>query len=218
MSTTDIAQQALREPLQTDWNAYGNQSKYQRPPVPTKEGKAVVYYGVAEKVEEKVNQYEVDSEGNPFLNFELDPIKMTDGYIIRFARASTRPFMRNGEPIAGNPNQLAKYLKAAGVSAKPQTNDEYRRAVAATKGKRVGFTIDWEARNRDTGETVRGYDSFPDDPDNPGQKKAILKAGDVVTVRDRFGNITETRTITSEVLFANAKVRNFVAATPTAAK
>ena len=45
----------------------------------------------------------------------------------------------------------------------------------------------------------------PDDPDRPGQKKAILKQGD--TYKDKEGLV---HTVQSEVLFANARVRYFV--------
>jgi len=75
----------------------------------------------------------------------------------------------------------------------------------------VPLTLDWTARNKDTGESIRGYQNFPDDPDHPGQKKAILHAGD--TYRDRDG---ATQTVKADVLFANAVVRYFI--DPTRAK
>jgi hypothetical protein len=76
-------------------------------------------------------------------------------------------------------------------------------------GKTFSFTVQWEAYNKDTGERVRGMINFPDDPDRPGQKKSILKKGDIYTVRDKAGNIIETKQVESDVLFANARLRYF---------
>lgn len=212
---SDSAQLALREPAQCDWLNYNaGGSTYSAPPQAQVNGQNVIFYGVTTTAEERINQYAVDAEGNPYLNFLLDNVKLVngpaDGYLIRFTEASTKPFEKNGKIVVGNPNKLANYLRACGTQAKPQTNDQYRAAVKACLGKRFPFVADWEARNSDTGEKVKGFLSFPDDPERPGQKKAILKAGDVYTVRDFKGNITETKTVTSEVLFANLKLRFFV--------
>lgn len=222
--TNDISQTNLREPNQTDWDNYNSGSKYIAPPPALgADGRPITYYGIAEKAEEKANQYAVDSEGNAYLNFQLDPVKIVrsgghDGYVLRFTEASVKPFEKGGAPIKGNPNKLANFLRAAGLQARPQTNNEYRASVRAAIGKPFGFTIDWVAKNKETGEEVKGYSNFPDDPERPGMKKSILKAGDVVTERDAKGNVTGTRTITSEVLFANARLRFFQDAAPKVAR
>lgn len=215
----DMAQQGLREPEQTDWDNYpSGGSTYQAPPPALgPDGKAITYYGVAGDVKE-------DKPDEDFLQFIIDPIKIVrsgaaDGYPIRFTRASVKPFTKlnattgEREPIKGNPTKLANFLRACGLQAKPQTNSEYRASVSAVKGRTFPFTIDWEAYNKDTGEKVKGYRNFPDDPQRPGQKKSILKAGDVVTITDNKGNIIETKTIQSEVLFANARLSYFQDAT-----
>ena len=71
----------------------------------------------------------------------LDPIRITDatyaGKEIRFTRASVKPFKRNGEPMKGNPSKLGNFLRSAGLQAKPQTNSEWRAAVAAAKSKPI---------------------------------------------------------------------------------
>ena len=209
--STDIAQMKLREPEQTDWVNYNAGSKYQAPPaVVNDRGENVVFQGIVGGVEAKANQFAVDSEGNPFLNFQIDPITLPDGTIVRFTEASVKPFEKNGSPVKGNPSKLGNFLKATGTQAKPQSNSEWIAAVNATKGRKVYFVGDWEARNSSTGEKVKGYSCFPDDPERPGLKKSILKAGDIVTERDYKGNVTGTKTIESEVLFANLKVRYFV--------
>lgn len=216
---SDTAQMNLREPEQVDWDNYNSGSKF-APPPPALDanGKPIVYYGVVGEAKE-------DEPDRGFLSFLLDPIKIVrsgngaDGYSIRFTRASVRPFTKkdaSGEevPVKGNPNKLANFLRAVGLQVKPQTNSDYRAAVKAASGRTFPFTIDWEAYNKDTGERVKGYLSFPEDPERPGQRKAILKAGDVVTERDNKGVITGTRTVQSEVLFANARLRYFQDATP----
>jgi hypothetical protein len=210
---TDISQTSLVEAPQVDWENYGKTSSYVAPPPALgQDGKAITYYGIGEAKEDKPTK-----EG--FLQFLIDPIKIVrsgtaDGYVLRFTRASVKPFSKrdaNGEmvPIKGNPNALANFLRACGLSAKPQVNADYRAAVQACKGKAFPFTIDWEAYNKDTGESVKGYRSFPDDPFRPGSKKSILKAGDVITEYDAKGNQTGVRVVQSEVLFANARLKFF---------
>lgn len=216
----DMAQTGLREPEQLDWDTAFKGSTYSAPPPATgADGKPIVYYG--QVVEAK--------ESNPdqgYLNYQVD-LKLTkagqyDGTRVR-TWVSARPFMKRNaagelEPIKGNPNSLAKFLRSAGLQAKPQTNSEYAASVKAVNGKALPFTIDWVAKNKDTGENVRGFANFPDDLERPGQKKSILRAGDVVTERDNKGVITGTRIITSEIMFANAQLRYFQDATPKAVR
>lgn len=196
----------LREPEQMNWENYNPSSKFQAPPqAKGVDGKAIVYYG---KVPTNIT-LEVTDEG--FRQFLLDPIELTkngqgtDGYQIRFFRVNTKKFERNGKTV--DASSVGNFLRACGVVAKPQKNAEYEASVNSTKGKVFGFTLDWSAYNKDNGEKIDGYDSFPDDPDRPGQKKAILKKGDTYTVRDRKGNILSTETVKSDVLFANARIR-----------
>ena len=215
--SNDIAQQGLREPEQTDWDSAYSGSKYQAPPPAVgPDGRSIVYYGTVDSVK-------ASDPDDGYLNYEID-LKIVrsgshDGSRIR-TWASTRPFMRRdkqtGELVAqrGNPNKLGSFLRAAGLQAKPQTNDQYAASVRSVNGKAIPFTIDWVAKNKETGEVVRGFLNFPEDPERPGQRKSILKAGDVVTERDREGNITGTKTIASEVLFANAQLRYFQDPTP----
>lgn len=211
---SDTAQLGLREPEQTDWDNYNQGSKYAPPPVPIDSaGNLITFYGMAEGIRE-------DGDDDGYLQFVIDPVKIVlgdgAGQQVRFTYASTRPKMRkdrkSGElvPIKGNPTKLGDYLRACGSPAKPQTNDQYRAAVKVSTGKKFPFKADWYARNKDTGEFVSGYVNFPEDPERPGQKRAILRAGDVVTERDAQGNITGTRTIKSEILFANLRLRYFV--------
>lgn len=216
MSTNDLAQQNLKEPEQLDWESAFKSSKYEVPPPALgPDGKPIVYYATTSEVKES------DADQG-YLNFQIE-LSLTrsgtfDGRRVR-TWASTRPFQRRDKetgqltPLKGNPNALAKFLRAAGLQAKPQTNNEYRATVRAVNGKAIGFTIDWEARNKDTGETIRGYNAFPDDPDRTGQKKAILKAGDVYNELDQKGNIIGQKTVQSEILFANARVKYFQDAT-----
>lgn len=217
MSENQTAQMNLREPDRTDWDNYntGGSAYSAPPPALGPDGKPIVYRGTVGEAKETAPDEEL-------LNYLLDPIRITDaayaGKEIRFTRASVKPFKRKGEPMKGNPSKLGNFLRSAGLQAKPQTNSEWRAAVAAAKSKPISFTIDWEAYNKDTGESVKGYLSFPEDPERPGQRKSILKKGDMIIERDAKGNVTGTRTVESEVLFANARLRYFVDATPRVAK
>lgn len=214
MSPNDVAQTNLKEPEKTDWDNYNSGgSKWAPPPPPVgSDGKPIVYYGVVESATET----EAD-EG--YLNYLLDPIKIirsgaADGQIIRFTRASVKPFMKRDkdgvlQPMKGNPTKIGNFLRSVGLKVTPQTNADYRMAIRTAVGKAFPFVGDWEAYNKDTQETVRGYAAFPDDPERPGQKKAILRAGDVINELDSKGNIIGTRRVQSDVLFANFRLRYF---------
>ena len=204
----DVAGTGLREPEQMDWDNYNPGSKYRRPPIPIdSEGKNRTFYATIP------SEIGMGATKEGYRNYEFNSLVITksgpdaDGYNVR-AWTSVKKFQKNGKPIevsaAGN------FLRAAGVLAKPQRNAEYDAAIKMTAGRVVPLTLDWSARNHQTGEEVRGYRNFPDDPDNPGTKKAILNQGDTYTVTDRQGNITETKTVQSEVLFANGTVRFFL--------
>lgn len=208
MSQNDIAGLSLKEPEKVDWDSYNPQSTFQAPPPALGvDGKPITYYGQAPKEftfdATKETQY---SEGG-LLEALIDPIVIVksgaaDGYQIRFTRASVRKFKKGDKEI--NASMLGNYLQACGSSAKPQKNSEYVAAVKQTAGKVFPFTLDWSAYNKDTGERVDGYLNFPEDPERPGQRKAILKAGDVY--RDRDG---QEQIVKSDVLFANARLRYF---------
>lgn len=209
----DIAQQNLTEPAQVDWDGYGKSGYVAPPPALDQAGKPIVYEGKAVNVTED----EPDTiDGNAYLNYKLDPIVITSpeasGYEIRFTRASTRPYMTGPigakVPKKGNPNRLADYLRSSGATAKPQLNSEYRATVNLVKAKPFKFTIDWEAYNKETGESIKGFLAFPVDPVT-GQRKSILHAGDVVNEVDSKGNIVGSKTVKSDVLFANARLRFF---------
>lgn len=220
-STNDLSQMNLKEPAQVDWEAPTGSSYQAPPPAAGPDGKAIVYYGVAAEIKET-------DPDDGYLNVLLDPIKVVrngtyDGYQIRFTRCSTKPFMKKDaegvlQPMKGNPNRLANFLRSTGVAGKPQQNSEYRSSIKAVTGRPFPFTIDWEAYNKDTGERLKGYQNFPDDPERPGQKKSILKKGDIAILRDNKGNQTGTMVVESEVLFANARLRYFQDAAPKAGR
>lgn len=198
----------LREPDQMDWNNYAAGSTYRVPPPALgADGKPIVYSG---QIPSQFADSAFTATDEGYRAYVIDPITITrsgngaDGYPLRFTRVNTKKFVSKKTNKPTEASSVGNYLRAAGITAKPQKNAEYDAAVRATAGKTVSFTIDWEARNKDTAEQIRGYANFPNDPDRPGQKKAILKAGD--TYLDEAG---QPQTVKSEVLFANARVRFF---------
>jgi hypothetical protein len=220
MASNDTAQLSLREPEQINWDSFDTGgSKYVAPPPALgPDGSPITYYGVAEISEETNYPEKHPVTGEPVLTFTLDPIKIVksgpaDGQLIRFGRMSTRPFTRkgvDGEVKLLNANSIGNFLRSCGmVNAKPNTNEAYRAAVKSCVGKMFSFTIDWEARNKDTGEKISGYLSFPEDQDRPGTRKSILRQGDVYSVVDRKGAVLEVKRVESEVLFANARLKFF---------
>lgn len=206
--SNDIAQTNLKEPEKTDWDSAYSGSKYSAPPPALgQDGKPIVYHG-------KVIEAKMTDPDEGYLNYQID-LAFTNGAEGRVRSwASTRPFQRKNretgdlEPMKGNPNKLGSFLRAAGLQNKPQSNAEYVASVKAINGRPIPFTIDWEAKNRESGETVKGYLAFPIDP-TTGNRKSVLKKGDTVNEIDTQGNVIGTRTITSEVLFANPRLKYF---------
>jgi len=203
--------EGLNKAPKVDWANFNPTSKFQAPPPALDDrGMPIVYQGIAPR-EVKTGETE-----DGYLEFLLDPIVMKLGqrtYEIRFTRASVKLFektKRDGTKVTQNANKVGTFLKSAQVNAAPQENEQYIAAVKMAGGKTIHFTIDWSAYNKDNQERVDGYLAFPEDPERPGQRKAILTKGETYNVLDRKGNIIETRTVKSDVLFANARVRYFV--------
>ncbi len=200
--TSSIAGLSLKEPEQQDWDKV-NKAKTYTPPPPalTADGKAIVYKGILPKA----FIFEADKEG--LLQIVIDPITVADGpcagQTFRFTRAGVASFKKGG-------NKVGTLLRSAGSKATPQTNEQYATAINSIAGKATYFTSDWEAYNKDTGESVKGFNAFPVDPDRPGMRKSILKQGELYNVLDDKGNVIGTNTVQSEVLFANARVKFFV--------
>lgn len=201
-----------REPDQIDWDNYNPQSgKFRRPPVPLgPDGKAIIFYA------QLPIQIGMELDKEEFRQYLFDPIVLVrsgaeaDGYEIRFTRASIKPWVDQKTGKSRNASPAGNVLRAAGILAKPQRTAEYDAAMKLASGKVVPVTLDWMAYNKDTGERVRGYSNFPMDPERPGQRMAILRAGDAYTVSDNKGNVTDKKVVQAEVLFANAIIRNFI--------
>lgn len=209
----DTAGIALREPESINWDKHEDGgSKFQTPPPAVgPDGKDLIYFGVL--TENPIPTVIEDGEAAGLRKYKLGPIRLVksgngaDGYLIKFCEPSVKKF-KGGQVEA---SMVSRMIRSAGILSKPQTNKDYDQAVAAIKaqGKPLAFSIDWQAKSKD-GEQVRGYLNFPIDP-LTGGRKAILRAadGDTYTVRDDAGNVIETKKVTSEVLFANARVKFF---------
>ncbi len=199
MSMTDTIK--LNEPEQTNWDASVG-SKYQAPP-PAKDvtGKYITYFAQLPQTVGGPDTFDVTTDN--YRRYQLGPLTLVksgpyDGHTIRFYSTTLRPMIdkKTGKPKDINSTTLL--LKAAAINARPQKTAEYDAAIKLAKGRIIPVTLEWSAKNRDTGEEVDGFDLFPMDPDRPGQRKAILRQGDILS------NGTSVR---SEVLFANARVR-----------
>lgn len=207
----------MKEPEQLDWdNAFKGSSYEAPPPALGPDNRPIEYQFQVVGVKEAKNL----DEG--YLNYEID-LKLTQTGV-NYSRilktwASTRPFMKRAEdgtlqPIKGNPNSLGKFLRSAGLQGKPQTNEQYKQAMKSVGNARVKATGDWEARAKDGSETIRGYLAFPPEDANPSVRKPILKRGEVYLDVDKRGNILGTKTVESEILFANFRVKYFSDPTP----
>lgn len=193
----------LKEPTQTDWDAVNKGSSYTPPPPAMgPDGKFLTYFISLPQTAGTIEPgRETTQEG--YRQYQHGPVKIVksgqfDNYEIRFYSTSLKPFIdkKTGQPK--DVNATALLMKAAGVAARPQKTAEYDAAVKLLKGRTVPVTIDWRAKDKDTGEEINGYESFPFDPERPGQRKAILRQGDVLP----NGSVVK-----AQVLFANANIR-----------
>jgi hypothetical protein len=204
---TDLSTLNLKQPDQIDWNNFNPQSSYQAPPpVEDATGKRIVYTGTLPK------ELTFDGTNEGYLQAHLDPIVLQGpngaGQQLRFTKVNVKAFTKNGKVL--NVSSFGKFLRAAGSKATPMTNEQYTLAAQQVAGKPVKFTIDWEAYNKDTQENIKGYRAFPEDPQRPGQRRTILHAGDVYNLLDNKGNVIGQDTVKSEIIFANARIKNFI--------
>ena len=206
------AQTNLREPDPMNWDEYaGGGSSYQAPPPALgPDGKSIQYFVKVKPKFDEAKDFTATQEG--FRSYQLGPLEVVksgsaDGYKINFKWVNVKKRERNGKVI--DSSSAGDFIRSAGITTKAQKNAEYDQAVRTTAGRVVPVVLDWEARNKDTEEKISGYLAFPLDPAT-GQRKAILKKGDVYNVLDEKGQPTgQTAEVKSEVLFANAYVRYF---------
>lgn len=176
----DISQLNLNEPDQVDWAAYQTASAGSGKPLPP----AGTYTGVAEK-------FEYQSKDGKLVVL-ADPIKIVAptnaGYDLRFTRISSKKYSnRNASP-------LGDYLKAQASLAQPRSNQDYVDAVEQTVGRPFQFQLDWEAYDKETGETLaRTMADFPDD--GQGGKQRFI-----------------TNPATGNKVWANARIKRFLPA------
>lgn len=151
MSTPDISQLNLDTPDQIDWDNFQTAGTGTGKPIPP----AGTYSGAAPDT----FQYQA-KDGK--LVVLADPITILGpsnaGYQVRFTRISTKKYSNRNASPAGD------YLKAQAVAAKPMSNEDYLDAFEQTKGRPFEFDLDWEAYDKETGETLaRTMADFPDD-------------------------------------------------------
>jgi len=199
---SDSAQTNLREPDQMNWDKHNAGSKFQAPPDALgPDGKPLIYKAQLPTTLGTPPTLGATDEG--YRSFEVGPLKLVqngngaDGYEIRFYTVNVKKFVnrRTQEPM--EVSSASKVIRAAGVTARPQKNAEYEAAMRQAAGRVIQITLDWRAKDQQTGEEVVGFENFPIDPAT-NKRKAILKKGDV---------LPDGRIIASEVLFANARVK-----------
>lgn len=195
----------LIDPEPMDWDKFNPSSKWTPPPPALgPDGKPIFYTVQLPTDLSKPERFGATDEG--YRRYDVGPLKfvknggMIDGTEIRFYSVSVKKFRnrKTNEPM--EVSSAGKLIRSAGIVAKPQRNEEYDQAIRQASGRVITITIDWKAKNKDTGETVEGYVNFPIDP-KTGLRKAILEQGDV---------LPDGRQIVSERLFANAVVRNVI--------
>lgn len=167
----------LKQPEQVNWDKYQGPGNYTPPPQPKDaEGKPVRFKGIAPP------QFTFDATREGYLQALIDPIVITSeqgkGYSLRFTRASVKKFTkRDGEQLEAS--MLGNYLRAVDKNLKPQTNQDYVRAVESTARRAFEFTADWEAYDSETNQTVaEKWEDFPVDPSKAGARLPFIETAD----------------------------------------
>ncbi len=207
--TPDVAQMNLNEP-DVNHDEYVSGSGFQAPPpVKRADGSIITYWGkVTDELEFTGTNRDNDSEGNSYLLANFGPVFIeradgglpdgAEGYEIRYASASAKPFTRKKGPNKGQPmnaSMLGNYLRAHGIklSGVPQ-NADYIRAAEGTAGRVFPFTLEWETYDGETRETLlKGYDNYPLNGDSSRNPTITTKDGRNLTARARIrGFIDQT--------------------------
>lgn len=130
------------------------------------------------------------------MKLNLDPIKITnpnaagDGYEVKYQSLSAKKY-KNREG-----SQMADFLRACGVGARPTTNDQMRSALKMCSGRKFQFGLVWEVYNKTTQERTSGEANFPVDPQDPTKHLSYIN--------DPYEQ--------GKKWFANGKVKYFVSA------
>jgi hypothetical protein len=214
----DISGLNLNETPQVNWDNFNPQPEkkggsYQTPPVPFgPDGKRLTYYLQLPSDMGKVERQRATKAGDR--SFSLGPLTVvksqngSDGYTIRFYDASVKLFNgtdKEGNPIVLNVNAIGKVLRAAGITARPQTDQAYCQAVAQLGGRVIPAHLEWEARDRDSNFEVKGYNNFNVTRTDP---KTGVTTTSVQPILRRGDILPDGTVITQEVLFANAVVKS----------
>lgn len=201
LSMEQMMTENLKEPSPIDWENHNPQSRY-TPPPPAKDasGAYIPYSAKLPANMRDPKRLGVTDEG--LRSFELGPLTIDIGggkkAEIRFYTVNVRKFKNSKTGEEMNVSSASKALRSAGFAGKPNSNRDYDAAFASIGGKNLTVTIEWRAKNRDTGEEIDGYDNFPDDPQRPGFKNPVVRRGET---------LPDGRVVESEILFANARVR-----------
>ena len=170
MSDVSSLLSELRQPDPMDWDKYqgAGESTYAPPPVPKdSEGKALLFRGIAPP------SFQFDKTDEGYLQVLLDPITIvgggSNGYVIRFTRASVKKFKSRSTGAEINASMLGNYLRSVDKNLRPGTNAEYIRAVEYTANRQFNFTADWDAYDSQGSRSLaEKYEDFPlRDASNP---------------------------------------------------
>ena len=185
----DVAQTNLVELDPLNWDEYKDSSDLGSKYAPPSEGK---YFATAPIITD--SNFTATREGYLKCNLEpfkvLNPGKEGDGYEVKYQSLSAKKY-KNREG-----SQMADFLRACGVAARPATNDQMRTALKMCSGRRFQFGLVWEAYNKITQESTSGMENFPIDPQDP--TKHLSYINDPYEQGKRW--------------FANGRVKYFVSA------
>lgn len=96
------------------------------------------------------------------LSAQVDPQIVgptNEGFTIRFAKVSAKPFKRNGVTVS----QMGDYLRANGVKGKMTSEQDLVDAVSQTANSIYEVEVDWRAYNKTSGFSLEGMERFPSD-------------------------------------------------------
>lgn len=100
---------------------------------------------------------------------QIDPVitgPTSEGLTVRFTKIYSTVYERKGVKVSG----IGDYLRACGFKGQlPGDPQAQADAIAETAGRIYEAELDWEARHRESGFTVKGQRNFPKGPDGRPQ-------------------------------------------------
>jgi hypothetical protein len=185
MMAADVSQLNLREPDLINFDKYQDGGNSFTPPP---EGK---YFGQVSPITDEA----FGATGEGYLKLTVPEITIVNaqtgnGYKVKYTQLSSKKYAKR------EGSQFLDFLRAAGIAARPTSNEELKSAAKMASGRVVQFQLIWEAYDKNTKQSTSGYENFPVDPADASKRLTYVL--DTIDENKKW--------------YANGKVRYFISA------